>query len=138
MPIANLRLRTSPNTSQPLSPEAHAKTFRVYFSFTLIGAYPTAGDPIDLTQLFNGTAAPPGFSLPAALPEKVELQSVKTPGAAALFLYQYVPGATLANGTVQTFTGAAAQSGLAELAAGNYPAGVLADTIEGEAIFPRL
>ena len=36
---------------------------------------------------------------------------------------------------MQIFTGAAAQTALTELSAGNYPAGFLNDVIQGEAYF---
>lgn len=121
--------------AQPLI-EKHAKTLHIFFSLTLTGSYPTGGDTVDLTAFF-GTSGLPGYSFPtASLPEKVEFQSLKTPGATGLFVYQYVPGTTLANGKVQVFTGAAAQSALTEFSAGVYPAGVLADVIEGELIIP--
>lgn len=139
MPIGSLALQTASSTGQPIGVDEGHKTFRIFFTFKLTGSYPTAGDPFDLNQLFALTVGGPGSSLPTgSLPIKVELQSVKTPGGTALFIYQFAPGTTLANGTVQVFTGAAAQSGLAEFSAGTYPAGVLADTIEGEAIFPKM
>jgi len=123
---------------QPLI-EKHPKTLHIFFKVTLTNGatnYAAGGETLDLTQLF-GSAGLPGYSFPtASLPEKVELQSVQTPGVPTQFEYQYVPGTTLANGKIQVFTGAAAQSGLAELANGNYPAGVLGDTIEGELILP--
>ena len=124
---------------QPLI-EKHAKTLHIFFSVTLTNGatnYPTGGEALDLTALF-GAAGLPGYSFPlASLPEKVELASVKpTSGAQTnLFVYNYVPGTTLANGKLQVFTGAAAQTALTELTAGNYPAGVLNDTIVGEAYF---
>ena len=43
--------------------------------------------------------------------------------------------AALNNGTMQVFTGAAAQAALTEMTAGNYVANVLNDTIIGEAFF---
>lgn len=138
MAISNLALRTSSNTGQPISPSSDGRTFRIFFSFKLTGNYATAGDTLDLTQLFSTSAAPPGFTAPAALPEKVQLRSVQTPGPTNLFVYSFAPGTTLANGKVQVFTGAAAQTALTELSAGAYPAGVTGDLIEGEAIFPRL
>ena len=81
----------------------------------------------------------PGQVLPTfELPAKVEIQSVRPKGAANsgnLFIYNYAPSTTLQNGTMQVFTGAAAQTALTELSAGNYPAGVTTDTIQGEGIF---
>lgn len=128
---------------QPLI-EKHAKTLHIFFQITPTNVnspgnanpYVAGGDALDLTQIFSTLL---GYNIPSnCLPEKVEIQSVQTPGVAAQFEYQYVPGTTFANGKMQVLTGAAAQSGLAELNAGNYPAGVLADVIEGEAIIPIL
>jgi hypothetical protein len=125
---------------QPLI-EKHPKTLHVFFSVKLTNGttnYVAGGETIDLTQLF-GTGGLPGYSFPtASLPEKVEMQSVLPTASpqTGLFEYQYVPGTTLANGKIQVFTGAAAQSALTELANGNYPAGVLADQIEGELVLP--
>lgn len=139
MSIATLALRTASATGIVIGPEVGQKTFRVYFQFTLLGTYPTAGDTFDLGTLFALTAGGPGASFPTgSLPDDVRFRSVKTPGATALFEYHWAPGTTLANGKIQVFTGAAAQSGLAELSAGAYPAGVLADLIRGEAVFPKL
>lgn len=121
--------------------EKTGKMLRIYFSVTLTNGatnYPTGGETCDLTTLF-GTGGLPGYSFPtASLPERVEIQSVKPASAAQtnLFVYNYVPGTTLANGKLQVFTGAAAQTALTELSAGNYPAGVLADVIEGVALIP--
>lgn len=122
---------------QPLI-EKHAKTLHIFFSVTPSGSYATGGDTLDLTALF-GTAGLPGYSFPtASLPEKVEFSSNKPASGAQtnLFVYNYVPGTTLANGKFQVFTGAAAQTALTELSAGAYPAGVTADVIEGELIIP--
>lgn len=139
MPIGSLAQQTASNTGQPIGIEDNHKTLRVWFTFKLTGNYPLHGDPLDLTLLFATTAGGPGASLPTgSLPIKVEFQSVLSGGQTAAYIYQYSPGTTLANGTVQLFTGAAAQSGLTEFTAGAYPAGVLADTIQGEAIFPKL
>jgi hypothetical protein len=95
--------------------------------------YVAGGDLLDITTIM---ATLLGQLLPTFdLPSLVEVISARPTAAAggsnnsALFQYGYAPGTTLKNGTLQVFTGAAAQSGLAELAAGNYPAGVLTDTI---------
>lgn len=140
---ASVKLRTNVSGigsgGQPLI-EKGPKMLRLYVQLTLTNAvnYVTGGDTLDLTALF-GTAGLPGYSFPtASLPEKVEFQSVlptSTPQTNT-FLYQYVPGTTLANGKIQVFTGAAAQTGFTELSAGAYPAGVLADIIEGEIFIP--
>lgn len=137
MPIGSLAPRTSPNTGQPISPSNSGRAYRIFFSFKLTGAYVGGGDPFDFGIAFVNAVLGPGFTAPGSLPEKVEFQSVATPGRNGLFVYQFVPGTTLANGTIQVFTGAAAQAALTELNAGAYPASVLSDVIEGEAIFPR-
>lgn len=54
------------------------------------------------------------------------------------YQYGYCPGTTRDNGQMTVFTGAAAQSPLAELSAGSTPAGVSGDTIRFKAVFPRL
>lgn len=104
--------------------------------------YVAGGDTLDLTQLFNLLSSAPGADLPTAcLPLRVEMQSVRgqgKTGSTGLYVYQFSPGTTLSNGTMQIFTGAAAQSPLAELSAGNYPANVLNDSILAVAWFPIL
>lgn len=139
MPIGSLALQTASNTGQPIGIDVGHKTFRIFFTFKLTGNYATGGDALDLNALFALTAGGPGASLICgSLPLKVELQSVKPSGQTNLFVYQYTPGTTLANGLVQVYTGAAPQTALTELSAGAYPAGVTGDTISGEAIFPKL
>lgn len=141
MPIGSLALQTASATGQPIGIEDGQKTFRIFFQFKLTGSNPAAQfDVLDLTLLFALTAGGPGASLPTgSLPIKVELQSIlSTAPGANLFIYDWVPGTTLSNGGVAVYTGAAAQTGLTLLSAGAYPAGVLADTIEGEAIFPKM
>lgn len=59
-------------------------------------------------------------------------------GAANEFVYTFLPGTTMANGKLQIFTGAAAQTALTELSAGAVPSGVSGDTIVFEAWFKRL
>ena len=49
-----------------------------------------------------------------------------------------LPGTSSALGKIQMFTGAAAQSALTEFTAGAYPAGALADSILGRAVFIRI
>jgi hypothetical protein len=74
-----------------------------------------------------------GLGLPTeSAPLEVEIWSEPKSGSAAtaLFLYSYLDGTNLTNGKVQIWTGAAAQSGLAELANGAVPAGVTGDTIK--------
>lgn len=92
------------------------------------GTYPTAGWTLD----FSGIDQVKSNSLPLS----VTVFSKAAP--TGLYVYHYAFGTTLANGTLQVFTGAAAQSPLAEFAAGSTPAGVSGDTIGFEAIFPKL
>lgn len=75
-----------------------------------------------------------------SVPKRVLVFSARLAGATAanLFDYSFSPGTTIANGRLQLFTGAAAQTALTELSNGNTPAGVSGDTIEFEAIFPKL
>ena len=75
-----------------------------------------------------------------SLPNFVEVFSQPTAAshAANSYVYQFLPGTTIANGVLQIFTGAAAQTALTELSAGAVPAGVSGDTIKFRASFPRL
>lgn len=142
--MLSVKVQVSSQMQQPLAWK-EGKIFKVLFTITPTNAnsagnanpYVAGGDTLDLTQLFGLLAGSPGQVVPSFEGvAKVELQSVHSaPGAANAFVYQYCPGTSLANGTLQVFTGAAAQTGLTELTAGNYPAGVLADTIQGEAFF---
>jgi len=77
----------------------------------------------------------------SSLPNFVEVISQPTSAnhAANSYVYQFLPGTTLANGTLQIFTGAAAQTGLTELTSNAaIPAGVSGDTIKFRASFPRV
>lgn len=142
--MLSVKLQTSSQTGQPLWWK-EGKIFKVLFIVTPTNVnspgnanpYVAGGDTLDLTQLFNLASSAPGMSLPTFEGvAKVELQSIRpAPGAANVYEYGYCPGMTLANGTMQVITGAAAQTALTELAAGNYPAGVLSDVIQGEAYF---
>jgi hypothetical protein len=74
-----------------------------------------------------------------SLPLWVDVVSAKTAGGLNLYIYSYSPGTTQGNGTLQIFTGAAAQTALTELTNGAaIPSGVSGDTIIFKAIFPRL
>lgn len=132
----SVKLQNTPVTGQPLWWK-EGKIFKVLFTITATGNYVTGGDTLDLTQLFNLASSAPGMNLPTFEGvAKVELQSNRSaPGAANQAVYQYCQGTTLANGTMQVLTGAAAQAGLTELSAGAYPALVTGDTIQGEAYF---
>jgi hypothetical protein len=91
------------------------------------GDYATPGLTFDLSS--------GDLPVSSAIPLEVRIYSV---GAAiALYVYRYTPGTTNADGKLQIFTGAAAQSGLAELANGASPAGVTGDTINFVAVFQK-
>jgi hypothetical protein len=98
--------------------------------------YVAGGDTLDLTQFFNLASSAPGMLLPTvelsaeALIYSAPLTS--TPAPATLQLYRFVKGTTLSNGTMQVFPSTTPQ---VELAAGNYPAAVLADVIQIHAWF---
>ena len=134
----SVKLQTSSQTGQPLWWK-EGKIFKVLFIIAATVNYAAGGDVLDLTQLFNLASSAPGQNIPTFdLPVKVEIQSARLSGGANnanLFTYGYAPGTTLANGTMQVFTGAAAQTGLTELTAGAYPAGVLTDVIQAEVYF---
>lgn len=128
-------------TSQTLQPAQwkEARLLKVLFQITPTNVnspgnanpYVAGGDTLDLTGLENLPGAPPGFILPTfEIPLNIPILSVPpAPGPATIFTYRFCPGTTLKNGTMQVLSGGA------EIAAGNYPAGVLADTIIGEAYF---
>lgn len=142
--MLSVKIQQSSQTEQALQWK-EGKMFKVLFTITPTNVnspgnanpYVAGGDTLDLTQLFSLLSTSPGQLLPTfELSGKVEIQSnPPAPGPSTMFQYRYCPGTTLSNGTMQVITGAAAQSGLAELAAGNYPAAVLADVIQGEAYF---
>lgn len=146
--MLSIAIQTSSSMKQPLYWK-EGKIFKVLFTITPTNVnspgnanpYVAGGDTLDLTQLFNLLSSSPGNSLPSFESiVKCEIQSNRTKGAASngnLFLYEYAPdpNGSLSAGAMQVFTGAAAQTGLTELSAGNYPAGVLNDVIEGEAYF---
>ena len=84
-----------------------------------------------------------GFNAIKSGSEPIEVDVSSQPaagsGAAAKFIYQYLPGAALGDGLLQIFTGAAAQAGLTELTGGGaVPAGVSGDAIAFHAYFNRL
>lgn len=142
--MLSVKIQQSSQTEQPLFWK-EGKIFKVLFTITPTNVnspgnanpYVAGGDALDLTQLFSALSTSPGQLLPTfENVVKVVIQSSpNAPGAASMFEYRYCEGTNLTNGTMQVITGAAAQSGLAELAAGNYPAAVLADVIQGEAYF---
>lgn len=141
-----VKLQYSSQTLQPLDAQIR-KFFHVLFTITPTNVdtpgnanpYPAGGDTLDLTQLFNLASSAPGTLLPTfENVVYVRVWSARAAGGANnanLYVYNFAPGTTLANGTLQIFTGAAAQTALTELSAGNYPAGVLNDVIQAEAVF---
>lgn len=74
----------------------------------------------------------------APIDVKFESQPLVASKTTSTFLYGWLKGTTLALGQLQIFTGAAAQSALAELADGALPAAVVADRIRFHAVFVRL
>jgi len=145
--MLTVQILASSQMEQPLQWK-EGRIFKVLFQITPTNVdspgnanpYVAGGDTLDLTQLFSLTGAAPGqlaptFELLANLPIA---SNPSAPGAATLFLYRYCKGTSLKNGTMQVFESgveSGSQQALAELAAGNYPAAVLADTIVGEAYF---
>jgi hypothetical protein len=104
-----------------------------YIGTVAISASPATYAAGGLVMNFTGkvqTSAPP-------LMVRVFSAVAAGSGATALFEYNFNPGTTPANGKLQVFTGAAAQSGLAELADGAVPAAVSGDTIKFEAWFKK-
>lgn len=144
--MLSVKLQASSSMGQPLYWRT-GKLFHFLFTITPTNVntgananpYVAGGDTLDLTQLVSLTAGAPGLTLPTfEAVVKVEINSSRlanATGFANLFVYQYSPGTTLSNGTMQIFTGAAAQTGLTELTAGNYPTNVLNDVIQAEALF---
>jgi hypothetical protein len=141
-----VKLVATSQTQQPMQWKT-AKVLHVLFQITPSNSnspgnnnpYVAGGDTLDLTQLFNTASSAPGELLPtfeAVLAVRIfSARPVLGTGYAGLFIYHYAPGTTLANGTMQIFTGAAAQAALTELSAGNYPTNVGNDVILAEAIF---
>ncbi len=141
--MLTVKLQTGSQTGQPLFWRT-GKILHVLCTITPTNVnspgnsnpYTAGGDTLDLTQLFGLLSGAPGNNLPTfEAVVKAEINSFAPVGATHLYEYNYVPGTSLANGTLQVFTGAAAQTALTELSNGNYPAAVLADVIQGEFMF---
>jgi len=144
--MLSVKIQTTSQTLQPVI-RREGKVYKINFFITPTNVnspgnanpYVAGGDTLDLTQLFSLAAGAPGQALPSfELPINVTIKSFRAAlgaGYGNLYLYQFAPGTTLANGTMQVLTGAAAQTGLTELSAGNYPAGVLDDSILAVAEF---
>lgn len=104
------------------------RNFVVRGTIAATGSYTTAGDTLSLA--FG--------DLPVnSAPIDVIIQSRPTTGPTNMFEYNYVFGTTPANGKMQIFTGAAAQTALTELSAGALPAGVTSDIIGFTATFQK-
>lgn len=97
----------------------------VYGTIKATGNYPALGDVLNLSGFDQIKTDVP--------PTQINIKSQKA--TTNVFQYSGIPGATLAACAMQVLTGAAAQSGLTELSAGAYPAGVTGDVIAFEAIF---
>ena len=114
----------------------NGKTLEIYFTITASNApanYPAGGDPLDLTQVLTNLQ---GFLITSsAIPLQVYIQSQSAANGHSGYLYAYRPGTTLKNGKMQVIQGNGVGA-LAEIAAGNYPATVLADTIVALAVLP--
>lgn len=112
------------------------KVERLYFTVVAANApanYPgTPGDVLDFTQIGEGVKS-------SAAPIFVQIQSARSAGNSGYF-YEYIPNAapTQANGKMQVMQCGGAAAPLADIGAGNYPAGVLGDTIVGYADFLRV
>lgn len=106
-------------------------TYEVYGTITPTGNYATGGDTLSFASQDQIKSS--------SLPTQVEIYSAHstTTPQTNMFVYNYAPGTSQANGKMQVFTGAAAQTALTELSAGAYPAGVTADTIQFHATFPK-
>lgn len=111
--------------------EFTAQMFHIYGTITPTGTYPTGGDTLSFASLDQVKSD--------NVPVQGEIWSGRPTSSAqtALYLYSYVPGTSVANGKMQVFTGAAAQSGLAEFSTAAYPAGVTADVIQFHFVFRK-
>lgn len=148
--MLSVKLAYSSSMGQPLW-WREGKIFHVLFNITPTNVdspgnanpYVAGGDTLDLTQLFNTASSAPGMLLPTfenVADVRIHTQRpVGNAGSAVKYIYEYAPNPTaaspLADGTMQIFVSAAAAAPLEELAAGNYPANVLNDTILAHAYF---
>lgn len=99
----------------------------IYFSVAAAGLYVGNGDVLDLTAL--------GDVLKSSRPP---LQVTLQGNAGYFYSYKKAAVPTQANGKFQVSQCAGAGAPAADIGAGAYPAGVLADVITGCAIFPRV
>jgi hypothetical protein len=121
--------------------DAGVKLMRYYIQITLTNTpnnYPANGDTIDLTNItfppgMNGmiTSGNVLFGSPQSQPTSSSSHSG--------FMYAYLIGTgttPLKNGKIQVLVCAGAGNPMQDLGAGNYPAGVLSDTIVMEVVVP--
>lgn len=93
--------------------------------------YVAGGDTLDFTTL--GDLIKSGY-----VPLNVTLQSQSQANGFSGYDYYFRPGSGLNNCKMQVAVNGGAGNQKQELAAGNYPAGVLADSIVGMACFVRV
>lgn len=105
--------------------------YHIYGTITPSGSYVTAGDTLSFAGL--------DIIKSGQIPLRVEIYSNRPTSSPQtnLYFYNYAPGTSQANGKMQVFTGAAAQTALTELSAGAYPAGVTGDVIGFHAVFAK-
>lgn len=128
-------------TIQPVGPlgggDSGQSTLTVVFTITALnsafggnpGGYTALGDILDFTQLGDALQS-------NSVPLQVSIQSQPPAGTTASgFLYNFCKGTTLKNCKMQVFQSAGAGNPHSELPAGNYPGGILTDTIVGVAYF---
>lgn len=119
-----------------ISKTSNDQAFEYVYGTVAIGASPLTYTAKGLVMSFasqdqiKATSAPLAVFVFSAAPAGA--------GAANLYVYNFNPGTTQANGYLQIFTGAAAQTALTELSNGSIPAGVSGDTITFFAIFNRV
>jgi hypothetical protein len=111
------------------------KTVKV-FGTVAIGASPLTYTAKGLVMDFS--SIPEIQSIEAPLEVRIFSSQPAGSGATAMYVYNFNPGTDPSDGKLQIFTGAAAQSALAELSNGAIPAGVSGDVIHFVATFQRL
>ena len=104
----------------------------VKFTIAVTGSYATHGDTLSFSGFDDVKSNEP--------PLFVKIFETPASGTSASgFVYEFIPGTTLANGVVQIFgSGASSGSALTELAAGAYPAGITGASLNCLAYFISL
>lgn len=97
-----------------------------------VGAGDYAADGLAVSFLGLVIASDPPLSV------EISSQPLVADATTGQYVYGWAKGTTQANGKMQIFTGAAAQSPLTELSDGATPAAVVADRIRFHAVFNRL